>query len=127
MLVTSNSGCLSAPTFICITGSSQNSWNAITSNALSVTTPIYPYQTTVSGTGATSGQLLRLFVNDQYVSAITATGSAFSFSGVTLSAGDVLKVYVQTSGSCMTVSGSFTVSCYTQPPSITTNSSGNLL
>lgn len=127
MLVTNSGGCLSAPTFICITGSSQNSWNSISSNALTLTTPIYPYQTSVSGSGATSGQLLRLFLNNQYVGAVTATGSTFTFSGLTLNTGDQLKVYAQASGACMSVSSAFTVSCYTAPPVITTNSSGNLL
>lgn len=127
MLIANNNGCLSAPTFICITGSSQNSWNLITSNAIALTTPVYPFQTSISGTGATSGQLLRLFVNNQYVTAITASASAFTFTGLSLAAGDDLKIYAQASGACMTVSSSSTVSCYTQPPAITTNSAGNLL
>jgi len=127
MLVSNNGGCLSAPTFICITGASQNSWNYISANTLAFTTPIYPYQTTVSGTGATSGQVLRLFINNKYVSSITATGSPFSFTGLSLNTGDALKVYAQTSGACMTESPVQTVSCYTTPPVITTNSSGNLL
>lgn len=127
MLVTNNNGCLSAPTFICITGSSQSSWNLITSNSIALTTPIYPFQNTVSGTGASSGQLLRLFVNNQFVTSVTATGSSFNFTGLSLQTGDALKVYAQTSGACMTVSSAFTVGCYTQPPVITTNSAGNLL
>lgn len=127
MLVANNNGCLSAPTFICITGSSQGSWNYVASNAIALTTPIYPFNNTVSGTGATSGQVLRLFINNQYTSAVSATGSAFSFPGLSLQAGDVLKVYAQSSASCMTMSSSFTVSCYTQAPVITTNSTGNLV
>lgn len=127
MFVTSNGGCLSTPAFICITGSSQNSWNAISSNSITLTTPIYPFQSTVSGSGSASGQLLRLFVNDKYVSSVTATGTTFSFTGVTLSTNDVLKVYAQTSSACMTVSSSFTVSCYAVAPTITTNSTGSLL
>jgi hypothetical protein len=127
MFVTNNGGCLSAPTFICITGSSQNSWAPIASNSITLTTPIYPFQNTVSGTGSASGQLLRLFVNDKYVTSVSATGIAFSFTGLTLNTGDVLKVYAQASSACMTVSSSFTVSCYTASPTITTNSAGSLL
>jgi hypothetical protein len=127
MLVANNNGCLSAPTFICITGSSQGSWNYITANTIMLSTPVYAFNNTVSGTGAVSGQLLRLFINNQYVSAVTATGSSFTFTGLTLSAGDVLKVYAQTGSACVTVSSSFTVSCYTQAPVITTNSAGNLI
>jgi hypothetical protein len=127
MLVSNNGGCLSVPTFICITGASQNSWNYIGSNTLSVNTPVYPYQTTISGTGATSGQLLRLFVNNQYVSSVVAIGSSFSFSGLSLKAGDAVTINAQASGACMTQSSIQNVSCYTQPPVITTNSNGNLL
>lgn len=127
MLVSNNNGCLSLPAFICITGASQNSWNYITSNTLSLTTPVYPFQTSINGSGATSGQLLRLFVNNNYLSSVTATGSAFSFTGLSLKAGDSLRVYAQTSGACMTASSGYAVSCYTQPPVIITNSSGNLL
>lgn len=127
MLVSNNNGCLSAPTFICITGASQNSWNLISSNMISLITPVYPYQTTINGSGVTSGQLLRLFINDQYVKSITATGNTFNFSSLVLQTGDAIKIYAQTSGACMTVSAAFLVSCYTQPPALITNSSGNLL
>ncbi|HEX2848501.1 MAG TPA: T9SS type A sorting domain-containing protein [Chitinophagaceae bacterium] len=127
MMVTNNNGCLSAPTFICITGSSQNSWSLIAANTLSLSTPIYPYQTSVTGTGATTGQLLRLFINNRYITSLTATGSSFTFSGFTLATGDSLRVYAQASAACMTQSPTFKVSCYTQPPSITTSASGNLV
>lgn len=127
MFITNNGGCVSAPTFICITGSSQTAWNYISSNSITLTTPIYPFQNTVSGSGSASGQLLRLFVNDKYVTSVTATGTTFTFSGLTLNTNDVLKVYAQASAVCMTVSSSFTVSCYTSSPTITTNSAGSLL
>jgi len=128
MFVTNNGGCLSIPVLGCVTGNNGTSTlTGLSSSSISLTTPIYPYQTTVGGTGATSGQVLRLFVNDEYKAAVTATGSSFSFTGITLKSGDQLKVYSQTAGSCMTVSGTTTVSCYTQPPVITTNSAGNLL
>jgi hypothetical protein len=127
MFITNNGGCVSAPTFICITGSSQSAWNYISSNSITLTTPIYPFQNTVSGSGSASGQLLRLFVNDKYVTSVTATGTTFTFSGLTLNTNDVLKVYAQASAACMTVSSSFTVSCYTSSPTITTNAAGSLL
>jgi hypothetical protein len=129
MLISNLNGCKSTPVFGCIaSGGNQNSqMTALTSNSLSLTTPIYPYQTSVSGTGATSGQILRLFINDEYKTAVTATGSSFTFTGLSLKANDQLKIYVQASGTCSTISSTFSVSCYTQPPSITTNTSGNLL
>jgi hypothetical protein len=126
MLISSINGCLSTPTFICITGASQTQWNYIASNAITLTTPIYPYQTTVSGTGATTGQVLRLFINNQYVSSITASASTFSFTGLSLKQGDAIRIYAQTSSICMTQSAAFTVSCYTPSPTITTTSTGNL-
>ncbi|MGN6417004.1 MAG: T9SS type A sorting domain-containing protein [Pseudobacter sp.] len=127
MFITDNGGCLSAPAFICITGSSSSSWAALASNSLNLTTPVYPYQTVISGTGSAAGQVLRLFINDEYFSTITATGTSFSFSGLSLSAGNKLQIFAQASGSCTTVSSPFTVSCYTEPPVITTGTGGNLL
>jgi len=69
------------------------------------------------------------YINDHFtgLSSVSATGSSFSFLNVSLKAGDSLKVYAQTSGACMTVSGAIAVSAYIQPPVITTNSAGNLL
>jgi hypothetical protein len=129
MLISNLNGCKSAPVFGCIAGGgNQNSqMTALASNSLALTTPIYPYQTLMSGTGAVSGQVLRLFINDEYKTAVTATGNSFSFTGLSLKAGDQIKIYLQASGTCSTVSSTFAVSCYTQPPSITTNASGKLL
>jgi hypothetical protein len=79
MIVVSNGGCSSAPTFICITGPNRTAWNYISSNAIALSTPVYSYQTAVRGTGATSGQLLRLYVNKKYIAAVSATSSSFSF------------------------------------------------
>ena len=129
MLLSNLNGCKSAPVFGCIaSGGNHNSqMTSLSSNSIALTTPIYPYQTTISGTGSANGQVLRLFINNEYKAGITATGSSFSFPGVILNSGDQLKVYAQTSGSCMTVSGTTTVSCYLPPPVITTNTAGNLL
>jgi hypothetical protein len=127
MFITSLNGCRSATIIGCITGNNGTSTlSTIASNDLLITNPIYGFNTTVSGTsatGLTSGQVLRLFVNDVFISGYTVASATnnFSFSNVTLKTGDVLKVYRQTSGSCMTVSASRTVSCYTAPPNITSS------
>lgn len=126
MFVTNSNGCLSNPVFMCVTGAAQTQWNYIGTNSITLTTPVYPYQTTVSGTGAVTGQLLRLFVNNRYVSAVTAASANFTLTGLSLTAGDVLDVYAQASGACMTRSASFTVSCYLLPPVIRTTSAGNM-
>lgn len=125
-LIVANNGCNSSPRFECIT-SGNSSIAGLASNSLSVSTPLYPYQTSISGTGATSGNILRLYINGKYISTITATGSSFSFSGLTLNAGDQIQVYLQSGSSCMTQSSVFTVSCFTQAPVINVNSSGYLL
>lgn len=127
MLMTSNGGCTSTPVFECIANGSSALTGLALNGTIAVTTPIYPYQTTISGTGAASGNIIRLFINGKYVSVITATGSAFSFTGLTLKSSDQIKLYIYSGTTCMTTSNTYTVSCYTQPPVITTNSSGNLL
>jgi len=127
MLMVTNGGCMSAPVFECISSGSSALTGLAVNGTIALTTPIYPYQSTVTGTGAASGNIIRLFINGQYVSAVTASGSSFSFTGLTLKSSDQLKLYIYSGTSCMTVSNAYTVSCYTQPPVITTNTNGNLL
>ncbi len=125
MLIASN-GCNSAPTFECI-ASGSSALTGLSTNSIALTTPIYPYQTSISGTGVASGNILDLFINGQYNATITATGTSFSFTGLSLNADDQLKIYNNSGTTCRTVSAAFTISCYTQPPVITTNSNGKLL
>ena len=120
----SASGCVSGSTLICIQGSS--SVNTMPANTISITTPVYPFQNSISGTNATTGELLRLFINDMYISSQTASGATFTFSGLTLQANDQIKIYSQAS-TCMTVSSTFTVNCYNAPPVITTDVNGKLV
>lgn len=126
MLMASAAGCSSTPVFECISSGS-SALTGLAANALALTTPVYPYQTTVSGTGSASGNILHLFINGRYISTITATGASFSFTGLSLRASDQLKIYLYSGTTCMTVSNAFTVSCYAQPPVITTNANGRLL
>jgi hypothetical protein len=127
MIIASNAaGCVSVPRFECVTSGS-SSVLGLTTNSYTLTAPIYPYQTSISGSGSVAGDILHLFINGKYVSTNTATGTSFSFSNLTLAAGDQIQLYVKPSTSCMTQSSVFTVSCFTQPPVITTNSTGNLL
>ncbi|MBD0331523.1 MAG: T9SS type A sorting domain-containing protein, partial [Chitinophagaceae bacterium] len=121
MLVTNSGGCVSSPVFICISG---NTYSTLATNAITLSTPIYSNQTSVNGSGATVGQVLRLFVNGFYVASQTASATTFTFSNLSLKTGDVLKVYSQatTAGSCMTVSNPYTVTCWPpNAPSITSN------
>lgn len=127
MIVTQNGSCSSAPAFVCVSSGSSGAPPPLSSNALALTQPIYATNTSINGSGATTGDILRLYINGQYQSSIAATGSSFSFSGLTLNTGDQLQVYSQTGTSCMTQSAVFTVSCFSQPPTITVNATGNLL
>ncbi|WP_276501149.1 T9SS type A sorting domain-containing protein [Terrimonas pollutisoli] len=127
MLVTSNGSCTSAPTFECISSGSSSLVGLVT-NAITLTTPVYPYHTTINGSGVASGNILRLFINGKYSSTVTATGTTFSFTDLSLKSGDQLKIYLSAAGStCMTGSNTFTVSCYTTPPVISTTNGGNLI
>jgi len=126
MLLSSNGGCTSSPIFECI-NSGSSALTGLAANTISVTTPVYPYQTTINGTGATIGNILRLFINGVTISSLTAAASTFSFTGLTLKASDQIKIYSQAGTGCMTASSTFTVSCYAQPPVITTNANGKLL
>ena len=127
MILTQNGSCASAATFVCVSSGSSGTPPPLATNSLTLTQPVYASNTSVSGTGATSGDILRLYINGQYQSSITASASSFVFPGLTLNTGDQLQVYSQTGAACMTQSAIFTVSCFTQAPVITTNTGGNLL
>ncbi len=127
MVVSQNSGCISAPVFVCISSGSSGIPPAVATNSLAVSSALTPSSTTVNGTGATTGDILRLFINGTYHSSITATGSAFNFTGVSFKTGDQIKIYSQTGSGCITQSNAFGISCYVDPPAIKLNSSGNLL
>ncbi|MEO5681755.1 MAG: T9SS type A sorting domain-containing protein [Chitinophagaceae bacterium] len=127
MLVTQNGACTSAPVFVCISSGSSGVPPPISSNSLAITQPLYPSATSISGSGAVSGDILRLYINGQYQTTITAASSSFSFTGLVLNAGDQVQVYSQTGTACMTQSAVFSVSCYSMPPVISVNTTGNLL
>lgn len=127
MVVTQNGSCASAANFVCIATGSSGTPSPLSTNALTFSQPVYPSHTTFNGSGATSGDILRLYINGQYKQSITATGSSFSFTGLTLNTNDQLKVYSQTGTACMTQSNTVTVSCFTPIPVITINTTGNLL
>jgi len=127
MFITSNGGCISSPIFECVANGSSALTGLVVNGTIAVTTPIYPYQTTINGTGATSGNIIHLLVNGQDVSTITASASTFSFTGLTLKSGDQIKLLIYSGTTCFTQSNAYTVSCYTQPPVITTDTTGKLL
>ncbi|MEJ7767406.1 MAG: hypothetical protein WKF89_06325, partial [Chitinophagaceae bacterium] len=127
MIVTQNGSCRSSAVLVCVSSGSSGVPPPLSTNALTLTQPIYPTNNSIAGTGATSGDILRLYINGQYQATITAGAGSFSFTGLTLNAGDQLQVYSQTGTACMTQSSVFTVSCFTAAPVITTNATGNLI
>ncbi|HTI94145.1 MAG TPA: T9SS type A sorting domain-containing protein [Puia sp.] len=127
MFITSNGGCNSSPIFECVANGSSALTGLAVNGTIAVTTPIYPYQTTINGTGATTGNIIHLLVNGQDMSTITASASTFSFTGLTLKSGDQIKLIIYSGTACFTQSNAYTVSCYTQPPVITTDTTGKLL
>lgn len=121
-------GCWSQPTFLCIT--SQTGYTtSLTSNSITLNTPILSRDTSVSGSGAVAGQSLRLYRNGQLVALQTAAASTFTFSGLSLFNNDSLQVYSLNTnpGSCMTQSAVFRVTCFTTQPLIHANAQGEVL
>lgn len=116
--ISSGSSCESAPVFTCL---------GLTTAATPVITQtvLYTSNTIVSGT-ATSGATVYLWVNGQQKATAIATGGNYSFTGLTFSPGDVADVRAITSGNCMSVSVSRTVSCYTNPPIITADKNNQI-
>lgn len=125
-MVVATNGCNSQPRFECITSGSSSTVGLAT-NAIAITSPLYPFHTSISGSGVAVTDILRLLINGKNVSTITATTTTFSFTGLKLTAGDQVKILQQPASGCLTQSAVFSVSCYTQPPAITTNATGNLL
>lgn len=120
-----NGGCLSQPVFECVANGSSSLTGLTTNTSITLTNPIYANQTSITGTGAVAGNNIRLFINGRYISTLTATATTFSFSGLSLKTGDVVRLYVSAGTNCTTVSTSYTVSCYSEPPTII-NNGGNL-
>jgi len=127
MIVTYSGTCYSEPAFVCVNSGSSGTPAAISTNTISITSALYPSASSIAGTGATSGGILRLFINGKYITSINASATTFSFTGLTLQSGDQIRIYQQVSGGCITQSALFTVSCYTAPPLINVNATGNLL
>ncbi|MCG2612759.1 T9SS type A sorting domain-containing protein [Terrimonas sp. NA20] len=127
MIITENGSCRSAPVFVCINSGSSGVPPVIASNSLSIAQPLYASHTSINGSGAVAGDILRLFINGKYQSSVTATASSFSFTGLTLATGDQLRIYSQSGSACITQSAAFTVSCSLEPPVIKVNSSANLI
>jgi len=87
---------------------------------------LYAGNTVVSGT-ATAGATVRLFKDGGLRATATVTSAgAYSFTNLSLNLGEVLDVYAQVAGSCISTKVTRTVTCFSYAPVITTTASGNL-
>ncbi|MBL3656379.1 T9SS type A sorting domain-containing protein [Fulvivirga sediminis] len=107
--------CESSPSAsFCTSGSSAASTTPTVS-----TTSVTTSTTTLSGT-STSGFKIFLFIDGNYISSTTTNGSgAWSFSGLTLSLGQVLQVKALETGKCLSTAVSRTVTEQSTTPTIT--------
>ncbi len=125
-------GCNSQPTYFCAAGNGPNVLAGSVA-APTITTPsnavFTPATTTILGT-TTASATLYLYVNGQMIKTITATSvGVFSFSNLSLLAGQQFYIVGElNSGTvgtsyCATSTSTYTVSCFTNPPVISANSS----
>lgn len=130
MVILTGSGCQSTPVFDCISSGSSSLSGLSTSTGITFPATIYPFNTSISGSVpvfATGAQVATLFINGVLKTTLTipTNTTSYTFSGLQLNAGDVIKIYL--SGNGCTVYNSATVVCYNQPPVITTDANGALL
>jgi hypothetical protein len=112
--------CPSLPQFGCV------GLSGTTAKPVISQTQLTPQSTQVSGTAATGAQV-RLYVNGQYKGTVTATGSAFSFTGLTLQTGDKVHVFAMSANQCMSLADSLTVNCTTDAPVIALDNNNQLV
>lgn len=102
-----------------------NGLGTTTASPVVTQTNLYGGNATVSGTAA-SGAAIRVFVNGQLKATTTATGGNFSVSSLALLTGDVVDVYAQATGQCISAKTTRTATCFTAAPAITTETNGQL-
>lgn len=117
---TTSGTCPSAPVFGCVGLGSTTAKPVISQTALT------PQNTQVSGT-ATAGAQVRLYINGQPKGTTTATGGAYSFSGLTLQSNDKVHVYAMMANQCMSLADSVVVRCKTNAPVITLDNNKQLV
>jgi hypothetical protein len=112
--------CPSEPLFIC-NGLSNTSAAPVFSDTL------YNGTSVVKGKSAANA-IVRLYRNGVSRGITTADASGnFLFTGLGLATGDIVHLYAQETGYCVSTVASKTVKCYTSVPVITTGSLGTLM
>ena len=90
------------------------------------TNPIVEGSTDIAGTAVT-GEIVRLYINGQFRTSVTAAGGTFLFSSVSISQGDNIAITAQSStATCESAAATAPVSCIVTPPSINANNSGQV-
>jgi Secretion system C-terminal sorting domain len=117
--VTLPSQCESAP----IWGSCVNL--TATATPVITQTTLYAGTSTVSGTAA-AGATVFLYRNGNFISSTVATGGVYSFTNVSLALNDLVEVFAQASGNCVSAIVSRTVTCYTGSPLITSDNNSQV-
>jgi len=118
--------CESAGIYTCISSSGTGANASTTATPTITQTALYNGASTVSGT-ATAGSTVRLYKNGLLRASTTADGSGnYSFTSLGLVTSDSVAVMAQTSGNCISAVVSRIVNCFTTPPVMTADNSGNL-
>ncbi len=130
MVILTGSGCQSTPVFDCISSGSSSLSGLTASTGITFPTVIYPFHTSITGAVPTFQRRANSYVVYQQCAENNSehTGQynqPIHFSALQLKAGDNIKIYL--SGNSCTVYNSTTVTCYNQPPVITTDANGVLL
>jgi hypothetical protein len=129
MIVLTGGGCQSTPVYDCISSGASSLSGLATNTGITFPSVIYPFHTSITGTVPTytSAQMATLFINNVLKTTVNipANTTSYTFTGLQLNAGDNIKIYL--SGNGCTVYNSATVTCYNQPPVITTAANGVLL
>lgn len=102
-----------------------NGLGASTATPVITQANLYSGNLTISGTTA-SGATVRLFVNGQFKSSVVATGVNYSFSNVILNTGNVVDIYAQSTGQCISAKTTRVVTCFTSVPIINADNNNQI-
>ncbi len=131
---TNASGCISQPVYFCVTG---NGGSALAGTTVvpTITSPSNGLTTgtnSITGTGEANSSVA-LFVNGTLLQTVTATaGGSFTFSNLAFLVGqqvtitNVLNTGTVATSKCLSSSATFTITCNTAEPIVTTDANGQL-
>lgn len=77
------------------------------------TNPIYNYTTTINGTSSTATGEVYMFINGAFYNSVAIAASAWSFTGLSLNAGDTLTFKKVDGTNCLSAAATIIVQCKT--------------